>query len=59
MELRPQELGLRHKDTHALGSEIICNDFYVDDILTGADDIDTLKSICKEVPEILESGGFQ
>ncbi|KAL7724628.1 hypothetical protein ACLKA6_013862 [Drosophila palustris] len=54
-----QELGLRHKDTHVLGSEVICNDFYVDDMLTGADNLDTLKAICAQVSEILNSGGFQ
>ncbi|XP_041451809.1 uncharacterized protein LOC121405256 [Drosophila obscura] len=53
------ELGVRNRDTHKKGSEVICSDFYVDDMLTGADDVDTLKSICDQVSEILGSGGFQ
>lgn len=47
-----QELGFRHKDSHATGAEVICNDFYVDDMLTGADDLDTLNLICKQVSEV-------
>lgn len=54
-----QELGFRHKDSHATGAEVICNDFYVDDMLTGADDLDTLNLICKQVSEVLASGGLK
>jgi len=54
-----QELGVRNRDKHEIGSYITCNDFYVDDMLTGADDIDTLNVMCNQVSEILNSGGFQ
>jgi len=54
-----QELGVRNRDKHEIGSYIICNDFYVDDMLTGADDIDNLNVICNQVSEFLNSGGFQ
>ncbi|KAJ8972268.1 hypothetical protein NQ314_000251 [Rhamnusium bicolor] len=39
-------------------SSIILNDFYVDDLLTGSNDIQQLADICKQVSSILESGGF-
>ncbi|XP_060665442.1 uncharacterized protein LOC132797707 [Drosophila nasuta] len=53
------ELGVRHKETHPLGAKVVCNDFCVDDMLTGADDADTLKEICVQVSDILSSGGLQ
>jgi len=54
-----QELGVRNRDKHEIGSYIICNDFYVDDMLTGADDIDTLNVMCNQVLEKFSGGGFQ
>ena len=35
------------------------NVFYVDDLLTGADDIETLKQIKSEVSEVLEPKGLE
>lgn len=39
--------------SHKIGKAVITNDFYVDDMLTGADDFHTLQVIKAEVSEIL------
>ncbi|XP_011859019.1 PREDICTED: uncharacterized protein LOC105556532, partial [Vollenhovia emeryi] len=40
-------------------SDIIRNDFYIDDLLTGGNDIKTLRRLKTELTEILSSAGFQ
>ena len=45
------------KEVLPLGANVIENDFYVDDLLSGADDVDTLMKIRKEVIQILSSCG--
>ena len=47
------------KSSHRLGSEVVTRDFYVDDLLTGANDVDTLEQIRVEVSDILESKGLE
>ncbi|XP_037820766.1 uncharacterized protein LOC119609849 [Lucilia sericata] len=47
------------KNVLPLGSHVIANDFYVDDLLSGADEISTLNEIQKEVTQILSSCGFR
>lgn len=44
--------------SHEIGKAIIKNDFYVDDMLTGADDLHTLQLIKDEVTEILSKSNF-
>lgn len=39
-------------------AEVVRNDFYVDDLLTGADSIEEAKLISKNVTKILEGGCF-
>ncbi|XP_036320752.1 uncharacterized protein LOC118735213 [Rhagoletis pomonella] len=46
-------------DQYPLGCKVIREEFYVDDMLSGANDITELKQIQKEVVEILNSGGFK
>ena len=45
------------KDVFPLGSSVVGNDFYVDDLLSGADDIETLIQIREEVIHILNACG--
>lgn len=54
-----KEISNIFRNTYPLGSNIIANDFYVDDLLTGADDIETLSQIHREVTQILGSCGFK
>ena len=37
------------KDVYPLGSSIVANDFYVDDFISGADDVETLIQIKRDV----------
>lgn len=40
-------------------SRVICHDFYVDDLLTGCDDLNQLQSLKQDIIKILDSAGFQ
>ena len=46
------------RNQYPVASEIIKKDFYVDDLLTGADSFEVLDKIRSEISTILESGGF-
>ncbi|XP_058983187.1 uncharacterized protein LOC131804373 [Musca domestica] len=48
----------RFPNPYEVGKGIIMNDFYVDDMVTGADDLVSLKRIKKEVTEILSYSKF-
>ncbi|XP_055909622.1 uncharacterized protein LOC129944297 [Eupeodes corollae] len=54
-----QMLGDANESSFPTGSDIIRRDFYVDDLLTGADNLETLKIMKFEIQEILTKGGFQ
>ncbi|XP_055904404.1 uncharacterized protein LOC129940170 [Eupeodes corollae] len=49
----------KFKDSHSLGSKVLKSDFYVDDMLSGANDLETLQQIREEVSFILSSAGFE
>lgn len=53
-----QQLAYDNEKEYPEFSEIILRDFYVDDLLTGGDDIDKVMAIKDGVNEILLSGGF-
>ncbi|XP_073959815.1 uncharacterized protein [Choristoneura fumiferana] len=38
---------------------VVRNSFYMDDLMTGHDDLRELQSICKEINTLLNAGGFQ
>lgn len=52
------ELANVNKKAYPTESHIIINDMYVDDLLTGANNIDTLKQYCTNISTILGSAGF-
>ncbi|XP_053964351.1 uncharacterized protein LOC128867266 [Anastrepha ludens] len=54
-----QMLSDKNKAKYPLGSKVIRNDFYVDDLLTGSDSIESLTQIQQEVNIILESAGLK
>ncbi|XP_036322206.1 uncharacterized protein LOC118736226 [Rhagoletis pomonella] len=54
-----QHLSDMFADQYPLGCKVIREEFYADDMLSGANDITELKQIQKEVVEILNSGGFK
>lgn len=45
--------------SHEHGSRVLRSDFYVDDMLTGADDLETIEQIREEVAFILATAGFE
>ncbi|XP_037823707.1 uncharacterized protein LOC119612057 [Lucilia sericata] len=47
-----------YKETLPIGANVIRSDFYVDDLLTGADSFDKLITIRDQVTQILSSAGF-
>ena len=51
-------LGDLNENLHPTGANVIRSDFYVDDLLTGADDFEKLSRIYDEVNCILQSAGF-
>lgn len=54
-----QYLADKNKEGFELGSGVLQSDFYVDDMLTGADDLDTLVQLQGEVVTLLNSAGFE
>ncbi|XP_041449365.1 uncharacterized protein LOC121404197 [Drosophila obscura] len=52
------ELAKVYAKSHPVASQVIANDFYVDDMLTGANSLEELGRIRQEVSEVLEAGGF-
>lgn len=53
------ELANLYASSHPIGSATIINDFYVDDLLTGANTLREVKRIRDETANLLEKGGFQ
>lgn len=53
------EIASESRNTFPLESKIIREDFYVDDLITGSNDLELLKLIKINVQNILSSAGFQ
>ncbi|XP_011165208.1 uncharacterized protein LOC105199705 [Solenopsis invicta] len=53
------QLAIENQDKYPETSDIIRNDFYVDDLLSGGEDVDTVRKLKNELTEILQSAGFQ
>ncbi|XP_044756895.1 uncharacterized protein LOC123315310 [Coccinella septempunctata] len=53
-----RQLATDEKKNHPLAAEIVLRDFYVDDLLSGADTIEEARHIQKEVTDLLKKGGF-
>ena len=54
-----KELALRFGEIYPSAKSVLMNDFYVDDVLSGADSIEAAQNIQKELRELLERAGFQ
>ncbi|XP_018577930.1 uncharacterized protein LOC108916207, partial [Anoplophora glabripennis] len=59
LKREPEYLADEYAESKPEISRIIKQDFYVDDLLTGADTIEQAKNICYEVSSILKTGGFE
>ncbi|KAJ8975408.1 hypothetical protein NQ317_018679 [Molorchus minor] len=53
-----KQLALDFVGTNPKASEVLSRDFYVDDMLSGADSEEEAIQICRNVSDILGSGGF-
>jgi len=53
-----KQLSEIYSESLPLASQALANDFYVDDLLTGADSIRELRKLRGEITEILDSAGF-
>ncbi|XP_012285896.1 uncharacterized protein LOC105702705 [Orussus abietinus] len=53
-----RQLAEDERSNFPLGAEALEKDFYVDDVLTGADDLDTALAIQKQLIDLLVTGGF-
>lgn len=53
------QLGIEIREVMPDIAKIIERDFYVDDLLTGADSIEEASRICKNVTEVLKTGCFE
>jgi hypothetical protein len=54
-----QELASAEEKSHPKAAEVILRDFYVDDLITGADTVDNANAILKEINTVLNKGGFE
>lgn len=54
-----KQLAIDFKDQYPLESNIIINDFYVDDLITGAKSVSDLITIRKNIMHVLSSGCFE
>lgn len=53
-----QQIAIDGEREFPIGSKIVKTDFHVDDLLTGADTIDEVKTIWKEIKELLAKAKF-
>ncbi|XP_044760368.1 uncharacterized protein LOC123317823 [Coccinella septempunctata] len=58
LAIRTMRLAIDEKKNHPLAAEIVQRDFYVYDLLSGADTIEEARHIQKEVTDLLKKGGF-
>ncbi|XP_072395145.1 uncharacterized protein [Diabrotica undecimpunctata] len=54
-----KELGVQCAENRPEASQTILKDFYVDDLLTGAESAEEAISLCKEVDQVLQCGGME
>lgn len=53
------QLAETHRDKYPEAAEVILKDAYVDDVLSGGDDVETAKRLQREVANIMKAGGFE
>ncbi|XP_011165769.1 uncharacterized protein LOC105200092 [Solenopsis invicta] len=54
-----QQVALENQRDHPVASKVILRNFYVDDLLTGCDKLNEIRTLKQEITQILESAGFQ
>lgn len=54
-----KQLAIEHQNSNPKAANTINRDFYVDDLLTGADTVEETIDLCRQVSAILSSGCFE
>lgn len=54
-----KELALNYSEKFPAAKSVLLNDFYVDDVLTGSNSIESALEIQKQLIDILASAGFE
>jgi hypothetical protein len=54
-----KQLAIDKQKMYAIASHIATRDFYMDDLLTGANTIEEAKQLQSEIDKLMKSGGFQ
>ncbi|XP_074034599.1 uncharacterized protein [Leptinotarsa decemlineata] len=52
------QLAIQNQTNYPIASKTILSDFYVDDLLTGSNDLEELQGRCKDISSILRSANF-
>ncbi|XP_062704313.1 uncharacterized protein LOC134286676 [Aedes albopictus] len=52
------QLAEEEKESHPMAAAVLKEDFYVDDMLSGVDEIDEGKQFVEEMVDLMQSGGF-
>lgn len=52
------QLAIDEKSEHPISSNVVLNDFYVDDMLTGTESYENAKFHQKDITTLLKKGGF-
>lgn len=54
-----QQLAEIEKNNFPVAAEVVCRDFYMDDLLTGANAVQELIQLKNDITELLLKGGFE
>lgn len=54
-----QRLADDEQENYPRGAAVVRNSFYMDDLMTGHEDLNEMKATCKEIDKLLKAGGFQ
>ncbi|XP_025831267.1 uncharacterized protein LOC112904716 [Agrilus planipennis] len=54
-----KQLAIENRETYKNASQVIENDFYVDDLLTGCESIEQASELVQDVSKILSAAGFE
>ncbi|XP_066261326.1 uncharacterized protein [Euwallacea similis] len=54
-----RQIGEENKEVHPDACEVIINDFYLDDLLTGANSVDAAKELSQGLTQLLRTRGFE
>ncbi|XP_055633586.1 uncharacterized protein LOC129773936 [Toxorhynchites rutilus septentrionalis] len=52
------ELSNQGAEAYPLAAKVLSKDFYMDDMLTGIDDVEEGQELCNQLRQLLQSGGF-